>query len=406
MAEELTFSLGANGNITVRSYEELERWMQKERSHWSWLVRGDGRTDRHGLANNLQTVWDQVVQQVSAAKSQDRPLKQVDQFLGPLAAPPVLISTTQNGSAVLDILHSQGELAASFAAGFVQKQVSMQSAQSPEDLIGALLTIVPNMIKPVEWGAQLKSERANYKMATREMLERVDREADERQRENAALVRRAAIVARRIFDRKRDGWRRDQKNWQEDAEGAVKKYNELSTAAVASITGTEQAYRELMKLKAPVEYWQAKAESHEKKEITARHWLYFYFPATICVLTGAFIISGNFLLTHPSTTTSKAPTAFYFVVSGGLLLASTLAFWIGRLLTKLYLSEHHLKNDAEERATMTTTYLALTSEGAAADTDRQIVLSALFRATPDGIVKDDGPSDASLQGLITKLLTK
>jgi Family of unknown function (DUF6161) len=85
---------------------------------------------------------------------------------------------------------------------------------------------------------------------------------------------------------------------------------------------------------------------------------------------------------------------------------STVAFWIGRLLTKLYLSEHHLRNDAEERATMTTTYLALTSEGAAADADRHIVLSAIFRATPDGIVKDDGPSDASVQGLLSKLLVR
>lgn len=106
------------------------------------------------------------------------------------------------------------------------------------------------------------------------------------------------------------------------------------------------------------------------------------------------------------TTQNKAPVALYVVISGGLLLLSTIAFWVGRLLTKLYLSEHHLRNDAEERAVMTTTYLALINEAAASDTDRQIILNALFRATPDGIVKDEGPTDASVQGLLTKLLTR
>jgi Family of unknown function (DUF6161) len=86
------------------------------------------------------------------------------------------------------------------------------------------------------------------------------------------------------------------------------------------------------------------------------------------------------LLAHPDTTSSKAPIALYVVISGGLLLLSTLAFWVGRLLTKLYLSEHHLRNDAEERAVMATTYLALNHEGIALEADRQVVLAAMFRA--------------------------
>jgi hypothetical protein len=406
MAEELTFSIGADRHVTVRSYDELERWIQKERNRWAWLVRGDGRTDRLGIADRIQTVWDQVTQQISAAKSQGQPLEYAHQLLPPLAAPPILISTSENGSAVLDILHSQGDLAASFAAGFIQKQLNLQNAQFSEDLIGALLTVVPNLIKPVEWGVQLRNERANYKMAAREILERVDREADERQRENAALVRRAAVVARRIFARKRDGWRRAQAKWQDGADRALKNYNELASGAISSITATERAYMEFMRLKAPVEYWEEKARNHSSKEVSIRRWLYAYFPITVLLLTFVFTMCGHFLLSHPDTANSKASIAFYFVVSGGLLLASTLAFWIGRLLTKLYLSEHHLKNDAEERATMTTTYLALTSEDAASEADRQIILGALFRATPDGIVKDDGPGDGSLQGLLTKFLTK
>ena len=91
------------------------------------------------------------------------------------------------------------------------------------------------------------------------------------------------------------------------------------------------------------------------------------------------------------------------MVSAGLASVAGMVFWVGRLLTRLYLSEHHLRHDAEERAVMTTTYLALTHERAAEETDRQIVLAALFRSTPDGIVKDDGHGDLSIPGLLARL---
>ncbi len=78
-------------------------------------------------------------------------------------------------------------------------------------------------------------------------------------------------------------------------------------------------------------------------------------------------------------------------------------FWIGRLLTKLYLSQHHLMHDAEERAVMTTTYLSLSHESAASEEDKKIILGALFRPTIDGLIKDEGPSDMSLAGFLSKL---
>ena len=91
-------------------------------------------------------------------------------------------------------------------------------------------------------------------------------------------------------------------------------------------------------------------------------------------------------------------TAIFIIASAGLASCAGLVFWAGRLLTKLYLSQHHLRQDAQERATMTETYLALIENGAATEADRQVILNALFRNTPDGIVKVlssvDGPCTA------------
>lgn len=133
-----------------------------------------------------------------------------------------------------------------------------------------------------------------------------------------------------------------------------------------------------------------------------RSGLMFYFIATAIVMGGVFSMAGNFLLNHTVPAGQQQPIALYLVVTGGLTVLSTLAFWIGRVLMKLYLSEHHLRNDAEERAVMTTTYLALKHENAATDAERQIILSALFRNAPDGIVKDEGPSDGLLQALLSR----
>ena len=76
-------------------------------------------------------------------------------------------------------------------------------------------------------------------------------------------------------------------------------------------------------------------------------------------------------------------------LAGGALTVTTFAVWIGRLITRIYLSEKHLRMDAEERAIMTQTYLALSNDDTTTDNDRAIILASLFRPTEDGIVKDD-----------------
>lgn len=76
---------------------------------------------------------------------------------------------------------------------------------------------------------------------------------------------------------------------------------------------------------------------------------------------------------------------------GALAVWTTGALWATRIMSRIYMSEHHLAVDAGERATMATTYLALTNTRSADEKDRAVVLAALFRPTADGIVKDDPP---------------
>ncbi|EZP57284.1 DUF6161 domain-containing protein [Sphingomonas sp. RIT328] len=406
MSEPLTFSIGIDGDVTVRSYDDLIRWIEKERSRWAWMVPGDQRTDRWGLASELQSNWNGLLENIQSLKTQGQSLEFAREYLIPLSSSLILISTTNDGSLVLDIKETSGDVAAVAAYGFIKQRLTTQHMTTREEIVGLLLSALPDIRNSSDWSERLKRERTNFRMATRSLQEKLEEEMERRERSNLEITNRLRGIARRIFDVRRRKWSDTQSGWQLAADESVATFESRSIAAISSIQTTEASYREFMSLKAPVEYWDGKAAEHAGREAAARNLLFWYFPVTILVLGVVFIASGYFLLNHPDTKDSKSPVALYVVVSGGLLLLSTLSFWIGRLLTKLYLSEHHLRNDAEERATMTTTYLALTGENAAGEADRQIILNALFRSTPDGIVKEDGPADIGLQGLLAKALSK
>jgi RNA-splicing ligase RtcB len=83
----------------------------------------------------------------------------------------------------------------------------------------------------------------------------------------------------------------------------------------------------------------------------------------------------------------------------------SLILWIIRLQYRIYLSERHLALDASEKTAFAETFMAM-KEGANVHSDNEaIVLSALFRPTQDGIIKDDdGTLDLWAASLLAKQL--
>lgn len=168
------------------------------------------------------------------------------------------------------------------------------------------------------------------------------------------------------------------------------------------LEATHAAYLEHMKLKAPVKYWSEKAAAHKTAARELRNWVAGFFGLMI----GGYAVA--FIGLHPQFSAFllqfQGSTGALLVISAVVALLASLPLWIGRLLVKFYLSEHHLATDAKERETMTQTYLALTAEGAVDEKDRALILGALFRSTPDGVVKDNTQPDAGLAAIVTKIL--
>lgn len=172
-----------------------------------------------------------------------------------------------------------------------------------------------------------------------------------------------------------------------------------STASlqVGLIEDTRAAYQEQMRLKAPVEYWAEKRKQHNE---SAQAWL----TALGVFVVVAAIAVGFAFNSALSAVGEQALSGKHVLILAGMGTLLTFVFWMAKLIVRIYLGERHLSTDAEERRVMTQAYLALINEKAASSEERVVILSSLFKAAQDGIVKDDGAAEFSLPAILASAL--
>ena len=379
--------------ITVHGWDDLQQWLATEQAKWTWLVPNDARTDVASVAGQARNTWNTVMNAVNSVRASGHALARVSGHLRPFEVGEILCSESTDGSLVLGIRETAGDTSAANAYAFLRGILPLQEVRTRQALIGVLLTVLPDMRDAAALSDRLNRERRNYRQGLREAVTRLEMQQREQEDRFGEALRTGKRVAARALRRRNESWRKHQSDWQTGAD-----------AAVASIQNVERTYSEFMQLEAPVEYWRTKGSDHATKEGNAATRLAIVALVAAVVLVFAFVKASDFLIRNEGAD-GQAPVALYVIVSAGLALLSTVAFWIGRLFSKLYLSEHHLRNDAEERAVMAKTYLAISKETTVEPADRQIILSALFRNTPDGIVREDGPPDASPQALLSRLIS-
>lgn len=396
MKDEYKLGIALNDDVPVielKSWAELDRWIESEQAAWGWMLPAND--------TNIANIGTHVQTHLSTIYSTSKSYQQTSQDLSAIAG---LISLTFNGTrgyllpsasvvgqAIIDVRKLAGDEGAATAYAFATGAITFANLANRRQLLGVLASIFPAFEESTLLAERLSKERVNAKASARTFINELKSDEDKRDARWHELLQRVGRIGRRTLRRRRTLWNEQQRQL------ALQQIE-----AINEIRAVQQTFEEAMHLQAPVKYWQDKADKHGVAEDVALKRLCWFFPISTILLGLAFWTAGSFLLTAAN---DKHP-ALYIVVSGGLVIVSTLGLWVGRILTKLYLSEHHLRNDAEERAVMTTTYLALTREDKAGDTDRQIILSALFRSTPDGIVKDDGPGDLNIAALLSRLGAK
>lgn len=376
--------------VTVETWADVKALIERESAHWEWL--GSGDLLHVGNTASLIRTWNAIRQRINEHESRGEHLSVANQILAPLREGPLLHHESRHGVLVLDIYRDVGAEAAIAAYGFLTSNAQVGDAKSPTALLGVLLTALPDMRDTAAIEHRLRAERANYRSSLKSSATALDRYRNESSGQWDEMVARAKALGLATLRSRSDEWKQAQNS-----------ASAMAQDAVASLRDTENTFREFMQLQGPVEYWQAKSGEHATNRTNARKRMVTFFVLLTALLVVAFTCAG-YIIADLHEPGQREPVALYLLISGGLAVVSTLGFWMGRILTKLYLSEHHLKTDADERAVMAKTYLALTKVGAATESEKQIILAALFRSGSDGIVKDDGPPDIGLQAAISKAI--
>ncbi|MDP2010631.1 MAG: DUF6161 domain-containing protein [Phenylobacterium sp.] len=176
-------------------------------------------------------------------------------------------------------------------------------------------------------------------------------------------------------------------------------------AALENLEQTHQNYAEIMRLKAPVDFWEGKATRHRQEVRTYRFWLTGLSVGMLPLLGGVYA-AGWWALDEYAKTDAAGSIAMTLYVAGFIGAVTAVVLWFIRIVVRLYMSQHHRAIDAEERASLIRTYLSLTEQGKVTEAERGLALAAVFRASPDGIVKDDGAPSFSPATLLASALDR
>ncbi len=392
-----------NGTLKFFSLEEMQQFEDAERRFWGWLSASP-------VAGNLQQPWNvintkltQIRTHLSQASVDDsnRIQRVRDSFEQAFRSSRIPLSTSSVGT-FIDQLKGEAPLTAAAALTTWMNAGGVNLAQF-EHAKGVVLMAA--------FDAQITRKTPS---AVKHSLEKLHREF----REASAKTAKETLEQRAQFSRDKSAQRRavagmlrqsrrrlnafrEKKRIQADE--LASELNKRATDTISSLKQTDSLYREHMRLQGPVEYWNSKAQTHKKMERKYQRVLIRYSSIAGAVLLIALYFIANRAI---QVATADKPTAAYLILVTMGIVLTTIAFWIARILTRLFLSEHHLAIDAEERSVMAQTYLALTAEGQATEQERSIVLGSLFRPTADGIVKDDAAPDFSTASLLSKITTR
>ena len=169
------------------------------------------------------------------------------------------------------------------------------------------------------------------------------------------------------------------------------------------LTILENTYKEKLKLEAPEDLWNEKAENYG---CAYKLWVFF-----VILLSTAIVYFVNKIITEfyfnskinsisDNDILNYFPKIFLFV---GIL---SLALYVLRVFVKITLSNKHLQLECEQKAALTRFYQALVHDGKNInENERLIIFNALFSKTESGLIKlSDTPND--IENIIFSILSK
>jgi hypothetical protein len=179
----------------------------------------------------------------------------------------------------------------------------------------------------------------------------------------------------------------------DEAQRQAEIFNQMVASSKAELEGIKRSLKEELALRAPVEYWQKKAQRHAE--------LASNFGKAIGGLTLLLFAAILGLIWFLFWLNKGVQPQIWEMASSALITG--LLIYLLRIVVRVQLSHLHLATDAEQRAVMVQTYLSLEHhDEIMTKEDRHLILEALFRPVGAGLVKDDQSSLGLLEFIMSK----
>jgi hypothetical protein len=388
-------SLEENGGIfEPRSLDEVSEWLEREAAWWAWVI----ERQYGGHDYNLRQAHSQLHQAKSYTTEARRHVninqQQYESQIQALHSTVCDIfinrklphSSTPIARQIEAFRKQHGNQAASFyASTFIPPPPNNPfQANEIDGWVGAVLGIVDKFTDLDHLGSARYSGAASAFEVLRIKLESLYTEKTPIYDALHRDLRGLSTAARAAYTQQSETFINEQQK-------RAKEFADLCAKHEKEMTEIKRLFKENLALRAPVEYWETKGKRHHKNM-----WLSGAF-AVFSLIGAPSVLSYWIHDLLKNTPVDKAPESWRLAT---LALVSLFVVWAVRLLVRIYLSQTHLATDAAERVVMAKTYLALLEgEKLPEQTDRQLILQALFRPASDGIVKDEGIPPSFLEML-------
>ncbi|MBL3557129.1 MULTISPECIES: DUF6161 domain-containing protein [Marinobacter] len=365
------------GPREFQSLEELKEWADQERSFFAWMEAGAKKDSNSAHAWNVTNQWlgfiDQFIQQFRQNQNNEQQRQNVSrnfqkQLSQHLQKGHLLSSTNPDAIFAKNLSGEEDEVIACYAASNLLEINVNQS--HPNALKGAFYAFQYRQGVTATVEAQVEA----LNTLSSEWNVRFKDQHLELRAQNEQLIQEISELRSQFSELK--GEIEAQKDEQ------ASKFKTIVDESEKTLSDIAHTYDEKLALQASVQYWTDKRKLHSRVM-----WGVGAATLLLAALTGG----GFVLAAHKLLQVTLADVQLWRL--GVMLAISTFGIWVTRLSAKIFISNLHLRTDADERVTMIQTYLALLREGSGPmDGERQLILQTLFRPSNTGFIKDDGPS--------------
>ena len=281
---------------------------------------------------------------------------------------------------------SSNYLSVSKIIDFIKKQTLENNQNIFQDTVRAIKDFKELFIKTIE-GSPSQAEKNSFSNSVTNLNKKVQ-EYQTNEAQKISLIEEAL------------------KNLEEEKSKIPQKIEEVEIikkdieTLKISLESTIKALQEEHNFEDSQNYWKMKKDTHREKAM-------YFFKVFIGVMLVALLLItillfkseiSTFIFSDNNTTeitksskdepsTINNDEVFKYLKYLSLM---SLFVWLVRIILKLMFSNFHLLEEANEKETMISTYLALINEGGGlTDKDKSMILEAIFRPSSNGLIKDE-----------------